>query len=290
MNLRAAQVGAVGSLIADSRHRGLHDRGGRGGLVNSSASPKRSSLRFFLLVFALSIPIWLIEPQDWPLTASVGTPLIAALILVYREDGYAGTSKLLRRVFDQKRIKPKIWYMPTIFLLPIIYLLTYEVTRLTGLPLPDKPYVPLLMIPLLFVLFFILAIGEEVGWTGYATDPVQERWSALTTSITLGLVTAIWHFVPLIEMGHTPTWIAWWTLGTVALRTLTVWLYNNTGRSLFAAIIFHAMSNISFAVFPNYGSHWDPAVAGAITAIAAVIVTFLWGSKTLARYRYTGSR
>lgn len=57
---------------------------------------------------------------------------------------------------------------------------------------------------------------------------------------------------------------------------LTVWLYNNTGRSLFAVIVFHATFNVSFAVFPNYGSHWNPAVAGAITAIAALIVTFLW--------------
>ena len=40
------------------------------------------------------------------------------------------------------------------------------------------------------------------------------------------------------------------------------------------------------ALFPNYGSHWDPAVAGVITAIVAVIVAFLWGSRTLARYRY----
>jgi membrane protease YdiL (CAAX protease family) len=223
------------------------------------------------------------------MTASVGTPLVAALILVYREDGYAGTSKLLRRAFDQKRIKPKIWYVPTIFMPPIIYLLTYGVMRLTGLPLPDKPYIPLLMISLLFVLFFILAVGEEVGWTGYVTDPIQERWSALTTSIILGSACAIWHFVPLIQMGHTPTWIAWWTLGTIALRILTVWLYNNTGRSLFAVIVFHATSNVSFAVFPNHGSCWDPAVAGAITAIAAVIVTFLWGPKTLARYRYAGS-
>jgi len=100
----------------------------------------------------------------------------------------------------------------------------------------------------------------------------------------------MWHFVPLVQMGRTPTWIAWWALGTVALRILTLWLYNNTGRSLFAAIVFHATSNVSFAAFPNYGSHWDPAVAGAITAIAAAIVTFLWGSKTLARYRYAGCR
>jgi membrane protease YdiL (CAAX protease family) len=123
-----------------------------------------------------------------------------------------------------------------------------------GLPLPNEPYIPFLQIPLLLVLFFILAIGEEVGWTGYATDPVQDRWSALTTGIILGLVTALWHFVPLIQMGRTLIWIAWWALGSISIRILTVWLYNNTGRSLFAAIVFHAMFNVSFALFPNYGS------------------------------------
>lgn len=246
----------------------------------------RSPLRFFVLVFALSIPIWLIQPRDWPISASVGAPLIAALILVYREEGGGGVRRLLSRVFDQRRIRKGIWYGPIILLMPVVYLLTYGVMSLMGLPLPDEPYFPFLLIPLLFVLFFILAIGEEVGWTGYATDPLQDRWSALTTGIILGLVTALWHFVPLIQMGRTPIWIAWWSLGSISIRILTVWLYNNTGRSLFAGIVFHAMSNLSFALFPNYGSHWDPAVAGVITAIVAVIVAFLWGSRTLARYRY----
>jgi uncharacterized protein len=246
----------------------------------------RSPLRFFVLVFALSIPIWLIQPRDWPISASVGAPLIAALILVYREEGGGGVRRLLSRVFDQRRIRKGIWYGPIILLMPVVYLLTYGVMSLMGLPLPDEPYFPFLMIPLLFVLFFILAIGEEVGWTGYATDPLQDRWSALTTGIILGLVTALWHFVPLIQMGRTPIWIAWWSLGSISIRVLTVWLYNNTGRSLFAGIVFHAMNNLSFALFPNYGSHWDPAVAGVITAIVAVIVAFLWGSRTLARYRY----
>jgi uncharacterized protein len=247
----------------------------------------RSPVRFFLLVFALSIPFWLIQPRDWPISASVGAPLIAASILVYREEGGGGgVRRLSSRVFDRRRIRKRIWYVPIILLMPLLSLLTYGVVRLMGLPLPNEPFIPFLMIPLLFALFFILAIGEEVGWMGYAVDPVQDRWSALTTSIVLGLVTTIWHFVPLIQMGRTSTWIAWWSLSAVSIRLLTVWLYNNTGKSLFAAIVFHAMANLSFALYPNYGSHWDPAVAGAITAIAAVIVMFLWGSRTLARYRY----
>jgi membrane protease YdiL (CAAX protease family) len=139
----------------------------------------------------------------------VGAPLIAALILVYREEGGGGgVKRLLSRVFDLRRIRKGIWYVPIIFLMPLIYLLTYGVVRLMGLPLPDEPYFPFLLVPLLFALFFILAIGEQVGWTGYATDPLQDRWSALTTGIILGLVTAIWHLVPLIQMGRAPIWMA----------------------------------------------------------------------------------
>jgi uncharacterized protein len=246
----------------------------------------RSPLKFSVLVFTLSIPVWLVEPRGWPVTASVGAPLVVALILVYTEEGLGGVRRLSRRIFDQRRIRRRIWYGPIIFLMPGIFLLTYGVMRLMRFPLPNEPYFPFLLIPLLFVLFFVLAIGEEVGWTGYATDPLQDRWSALTTSIILGSVTTIWHLVPLIQMDHAPVWIAWWALGSISVRILTVWLYNNTGGSLFAAIVFHVMFNVSFALFPNYGSHWDPAVAGAITAIVAVNVAFLWGPGTLARFRY----
>jgi membrane protease YdiL (CAAX protease family) len=133
----------------------------------------------------------------------------------------------------------------------------------------------------------ILAIGEEVGWTGYVTDPMQERWSALTTAIILGVVTVIFHFVPLIQMGRTPAWIAWWALWSVPLRIFILWLYNNTGRSLFAAIVFHAMVNLSLPIFPiDYDQAITQFTSGTITVIAAVIVTYLWGSRTLARYRY----
>ena len=99
----------------------------------------RSPLKFFLLVFAVSVPFWLIQPRDWPISASVGAPLIAALILVYREAGGGGVRRLLRRILDQWRIRSKIWYVPTIFLMPLIYLLTFGVMRLIGLPLPNKP-------------------------------------------------------------------------------------------------------------------------------------------------------
>ena len=87
---------------------------------------RRSPLKFILLVFVLSIPLWLtgaLTPLQLlpglPVSSlNVFCPLIAASILVYREDKTTGVTELLKRSFDYKRIKAKIWYIPTILLMP----------------------------------------------------------------------------------------------------------------------------------------------------------------------------
>ena len=65
-------------------------------------------------------------------------------------------------------------------------------------------------------------------------------------------------------------------------------IYNNTGRSVFAVILFHAIGNVCRFAFPaDHNPLVDyPGVNYSIFLIAAVIVTVLWGWETLARYRY----
>lgn len=251
---------------------------------------KRSPLKFFLLVFALSIPLWLIGAVT-PLQLLPGLPvsslmsfcpLIAASILVYRENRTAGVTELLKRSFDYRRIRAKVWYVPTVLLMPGIAVLAYGLMRLVRLPLP-APQFPGVAALAMFLAFFVAALGEEVGWSGYAIDPMQDRWNALQASILLGLVGAAWHIVPLAQADRSPTWIAWQCLTLVASRVLLVWLYNNTGKSVFAAALCHAMVNVSWQLFPNHGSHYDPRITGLITALAAVLVTVVWGPRTLAR-------
>ncbi|MGD2134375.1 MAG: hypothetical protein PVI23_16415 [Maricaulaceae bacterium] len=63
-----------------------------------------------------------------------------------------------------------------------------------------------------------------------------------------------------------------------------VWLTNAAGRSVFSAVLFHAMSNLAFFLFPNLGSHYDPRVTTPILVAAAVGV--VWGGgRTLGRPR-----
>ncbi len=65
---------------------------------------------------------------------------------------------------------------------------------------------------------------------------------------------------------------------------LYVWLYNNTGKSVFAAALFHDTLNVSWQLFPNSGSHYDPRIAGLIIAVVTAVVTVVWGPRTLARH------
>ncbi len=266
-----------------------------------SISVKRSPIKFFLMVFGLSIPIWIIErfvnikglPLDIPVMEifAAFTPLVTACILVGKEEGKGSVKKLLKRIFDFSRIKQKRWYWAIIFLPFLIYLLIYVVMHSMGLSLPEKVNVPLLNVLLLFILFFMGAIAEEVGYMGYAIDPMQARWSALKASFIMGLPWAIWHYPSIIKQGHDLVWIAWGTLGTVAVRILIVWIYNNTGKSLFACILFHTILNVGRILFPKDSTHNllvdYPDIHYSVIAIMAIIVVFLWGSKTFTHFRFT---
>jgi membrane protease YdiL (CAAX protease family) len=261
--------------------------------MSSNVSVKRSPLTFFLLVFALALPFWLLGALLKPLppinlslsSLQIVCPITAAFILLYREEKFAGIHELFKRAFDAKSIRHPIWYVPVIFLTPVILLLSYTIMLLLGRPLPH-PFIPWSTIPLFVVVFLLAALGEEVGWrTGYVTDPLQDRWGALTTGLMVGSVWALWHVVGW-RQEQPWGWVAGQGFLTIGLRVLMVWLYNTTGKSLVATLLFHTMINVSEFSFPNYGSHFDPVLAGTITAMLVVVVTCFWGPKTLARFRY----
>lgn len=268
--------------------------------MDTAKSSNRQPLKFFLIVYSLSIPLWILEtmidikglPLDIPITDILAafTPLIAASILVYKEDGRSGINKLFRRIFDFGRVKKKVWFMPVILLPSIMYLLIYLIIYFSGLPVATKFHISFLSIPVLFSFFFLGAIAEEVGYMGYAIDPLQARYGALSASIIIGIPWAVWHYPSIIQQGHNAVWIAWGTLGTVAVRVLIVWIFNNTGKSLFACILFHTIFNLGRILFPKDEIHNPlvdyPEIHYSLIAAVAVIVIFLWGSKTLARFPF----
>ena len=255
-------------------------------MSSTKAHASKSPTAFFLLVYALTIPFWVLSrmirigglPDNLPVTDLGATfvPLVAGLILIHREQGLSGIVELLKRTFDFKRIHSKTWYLPILFLLPLLYLLTYGAMRLIGIPIPTNWQLPLLT-PLLFIAFFIAAAGEELGYMGYAIDPIQDRIGGLSTGLIVGSLWALWHFPSMIQIGQSSWLMAWGFVATVGFQILYIWLYNNTGRCVFGVILFHAIGNTGRSVFPGGRSAFElanGAVGYSLIVIAAAAVTF----------------
>jgi membrane protease YdiL (CAAX protease family) len=261
---------------------------------------KSHPLAFFVLVFALSLPFWILSvgagesflPDNIPITdiGATFSPLIAALVLVYMENGKPGVKRFLARVLDYQRIKDKRWLATAVFLLPALYAATYAAMKLAGLPVAHDIDLSMSLLGAL-AMFTIAATVEELGYSAYATDALQRKFSAIKTALIVGLPWALWHLPSMIKMGQTAQLIAWGLVATVSFRVITVWIYNNSNCSLFAVVLAHAIGTTARTAFPG-GRHGYELGGGSISyfiiILAAIVVTALWGQNTLSNF--LGSR
>ena len=268
--------------------------------MNNAKIKNESLIAFFVLTFLLSVPLYILnalaylrivgKPEIGPLyiTLLTATPITAASILTLRKTGKTGLIKLLKRTFDFKRIEKKRWYFVCIFLMPLIFLPSIALITFTGVSVPSG-LAPLMAVPLLLIFFFILATGEEVGWMGYAFESMQARRSALQASILLGVIWAFWHVPFFVFMMPDPIVLCTRVIILVAARVLFAWTYNNTGKSVFAVILIHACDNTALISMPKIDDivPLGIIVHGCFILISAIIVTVLWGGRTLSRYRFS---
>lgn len=263
-------------------------------VVTSAPSTDGRPLAFFAVLLALAIPIWLLSPYLGVIASAhipvtdlmLGfTPLAAGCILTVRDQGARGLAGLLARVFGFRSLARTGWLAVVLLLPPAIDLLASVGLHLAGHGGEAKPN--WLGLPVMAAIMFGLAIGEEVGWTGYLLEPLQARFGALGASLIIAFPWWLGHIPSILEIGGTAADIAWWFPGAIALRVIMTWLYNNTGRSLAAIVLFHMMLNLArSATYPAIGAHYDTAYQAAgytITFVLAVIVVIVWGPRTLTR-------
>ncbi|AXG10583.1 type II CAAX endopeptidase family protein [Haloplanus rubicundus] len=145
---------------------------------------------------------------------------------------------------------------------------------------------PLTILPTLFFVT-LPPFLEELGWRGYVLDRLQLRWSALGSGVILGVAWSLWH-LPLffvadtyqsgLGVGTPEFWLFF--VSVVPLSMALSWVYNNTSRSILAAILLHSSANFSgeiVAITPRA----DVYNVG-LWVLFAVVIVAIWGGKTLA--------
>lgn len=137
----------------------------------------------------------------------------------------------------------------------------------------------LIAIVFLFGLTVSGGLNEEPGWRGFAQPHLNDRYSALTASLNIGIVWAFWH-LPYFLIPITPhssfTLVnqVGWFVGILLLSVILAWAYNNT-ESVLIVMVLHAMVNAADILLPLAP---DQIVQDGViieSAVATVTVTQL---------------
>jgi hypothetical protein len=231
---------------------------------------------FFLLSYLLSW--WAIVPLHGLLAQGVA---IAAVIVIALSMGRTGLREWWGRVTNFRA--GWLFLVGPLFIAGY-YLAAMVINLLLGATVANSPQFPSVM----FVGEFLLVGGmwEELGWSGYALPTLQKRFAntpngALIATLIVGIFRGIWH-LPLIKYGLMP--IPWYDaviFTPLAFQVIISWLYNKSGGSVPAVMVFHFMSNILFRVLSPVFAGPD-AVTYQILAYACaclIALALAWGSR-----------
>jgi membrane protease YdiL (CAAX protease family) len=256
---------------------------------------------FFALTFIWTWSFWGLavlsqRPMgEFPVPLLVGLggvgPMVVGIALTYltREKEYQ--REYWQRVFDFKRIRPG-WLAVTLLMVPLLTILAIVLNLLTGgIGASIEPRFQSNLLSILPFAIFTLFFGpvpEELGWRGYVLDGLQAKYSALASSLLLGIVWTIWHaplfFIPGsyqngLLIGTATFW--WYMLDKTFQSILMTWIYNNTVRSTLTAILFHFMVNFIGELFLL--SPRTDFFQIIVWALAALVVVIIWKPKALTR-------
>jgi membrane protease YdiL (CAAX protease family) len=239
---------------------------------------------FFALTLALSWAVWLpgaVGIADLgPLTLLLGGfgPLAAAAIVTWLvgDSLRAWAGQVLRW-----RVRPR-WYLAA-FGIPLAIIAAMSLVYATFGTVIDLSVVvsqaPIYALSL--VIAFLLNGGqEELGWRGFALPRLLERFDAVTASLVIGVVWALWH-LPLAMMAGSRQFVGFFIASSInlfALSILLTWLYRNTGRSVLLAMILHASANsVSILIAGQIATDTPPWLLAAVTWTLALGLVVMYG-------------
>ncbi len=250
---------------------------------------QRYLIAYFALVLAsagVAALLLLVFPGVLPtlpiLLLASWMPNVVGVAVTAKASGRAGLRQLFSRAV---RWKFGIgWYAVALLLPTAAVLVAISTGGLMRIDAPRAITDANVLIPLF--IFNVLAgpLGEELGWRGTALPRLLARWSALISSLVLGILWWTFHtpgfVLGLFSPGFTPLGAL---VGAIALTVLITWMFNNTGGSLIPGSLMHLSINFVTAAS---GVSESPLLYGLTVGglvIAAVGVVLVYGPSHLVR-------
>ena len=242
------------------------------------------------------LPLWLLPGSVWTwpklpfFLAGGASPLLAAIILAACSGGWSQLRDLGWRLVDFRRISATWWLAILSFWLLFDLLLGAVAV---GIGVSERPFAidwTLFAEPgaLLFLLLlsFVFPAVEEAGLRGFYLDALQARFSTTTAALLNGTLWAAWHtpFVWFPGYYDNTTFdpaLSWWLPMIVCTTVLITHVYNATGRSILAVLVFHGMMNFTGEVLGIAPDMYPFVLSGYLLLAGAVL--FFWHQQGASR-------
>ncbi|MFO7527590.1 MAG: CPBP family intramembrane glutamic endopeptidase [Marinobacter sp.] len=232
--------------------------------------------------------VWAFPNLLWFLLGGA-SPLVAGLSLAALSGGRRQLRDLGRRLVDWRRIPGRWW------LIIVLFWLIFDLAKAgvaLALGIADTPLDPDWGLfsnpgPLLFLLLlsFVFPAIEEVGLRGYYLETLQQHLNPVLSGVINGLVWATWHapfvWFPGYYANTTFNPELYWWLPMIVCHTLMIMhVYNCTGRSILAVLVFHAMMNFTGEWLRISPDMYPFMLAGNV--ILAALAVLVWQKRSLA--------
>jgi membrane protease YdiL (CAAX protease family) len=232
-------------------------------------------IAYFVLAYVLT---WWMFPllQVSPLLGLFGLfgPALAAIIMAAVLGGRSGVMALLSRVV-RWRVGAR-WYVVALGVPAVLTLAAAGLAVLLG----ASSSVQVGTLSVFDFVIFVMVVGEELGWRGFALPSLLQRRSALAASLILGVLWSAWH-LPTFLVPGTPQYgksIIAFVLMTTVYSVLLCWIYLHTAGSVLIATLVHGAINLFHGIFLG---GVDPArhywLLAGVYGVAALVIVLLFG-------------
>jgi len=208
---------------------------------------KNAFIIFLLLTILISWFPWYTSGAGF----FVFGPSIAGVITIALTKGKEGLEDLTQRAL-RWRVGFR-WWGVALFFTGLIGLIAVLLNAFLGEEFPSFRFIreEWYLIPVFFLITLVGGpLGEEFGWRGFALPNLQKKKGAISASVIIGVIWALWHFPLFFQEGSIHhqmglKFLPLYILGEIVLSIIMTWVYNKTGSSLLVGgIILHNADNL----------------------------------------------
>lgn len=186
-------------------------------------------------LISLKVPLLI---QNIMKNISSGTPTFVILIL-FRRLYPNMTFKEYLKVHFTKKINPGMFISSFLLQVLVVVIAVLAFFLINNKPLNTMTFIAVSSIfPVIIMDLTSGALGEELGWRGYALNILQKKYIPLKAGLIVGVIWGLWHLPLMILSGYSGLELVYYSIGfmvaVISFSVVITFFYNKTKNILIA--------------------------------------------------------